>query len=233
MGRGRHLVESLQSQGSLPAGRVFGLRLRGFDWTGSHCLVESSSTVILACGGLVTSGRPGDGLLPELVPGPPLPVLPGARQGHGAPSCAGDRRAKRCSTRKWTYRAALEGGLRGPGHRDLPAGSNEAGFLAQILNGGTDGACEIAVSILMLDVLMCRNGCLGHCLWGLQRWGLAALNVDPEELLGGGVVAQSWTVARQTPLSMRFPRHEYWSGLSFLPPGNIPNPAIKLMSPAL
>ena len=165
------------------------------------------------------------------VPHSPSSLVPG--RGMVRPPVAGDRRAKRCSTRKWTYRAALEGGLRGPGHRDLPAGSDEAAFLAQILNGGTDGACEIAVSILMLDVLMCRNGCLGHCLWGLQRWGLAALNVDPEELLGGAVVAQSWTVARQTPLSMRFPRHEYWSGLPFLPPGNIPNPAIKLMSPAL
>ena len=38
---------------------------------------------------------------------------------------------------------------------------------------------------------------------------------------GGGVVAQScptlatpWALARQAPLSMRFPRQEYWSGLS-------------------
>ena len=30
-----------------------------------------------------------------------------------------------------------------------------------------------------------------------------------------------WTVARQAPLSMRFPRQEYWRGLSFPPPGNL------------
>ena len=37
----------------------------------------------------------------------------------------------------------------------------------------------------------------------------------------------------QAPLSMGFPRQEYWSGLSFLSPGDLPNPGIKLVSPAL
>ena len=39
-----------------------------------------------------------------------------------------------------------------------------------------------------------------------------------------------WTVASQAPLSMRFPRQEYWSGLPFPPPGDLPYPGIKLMS---
>ena len=43
----------------------------------------------------------------------------------------------------------------------------------------------------------------------------------------------SWTIAFQTPLSRRFSRQEYWSGLPFSPPGNLPNPGIKPMSPAL
>ena len=45
-----------------------------------------------------------------------------------------------------------------------------------------------------------------------------------------------WTVACQTPLSMGFSRQEYWSGFSFPPPGDLPDPGIKpmsLMSPAL
>ena len=42
-----------------------------------------------------------------------------------------------------------------------------------------------------------------------------------------------WTVARQTLLSMKFSRQEYWSGLSFPSPGNLPNPGIKPGSPAL
>ena len=32
------------------------------------------------------------------------------------------------------------------------------------------------------------------------------------------------TVAHQAPVSMRFPRQEYWSGLPFPPPGDLPNP---------
>ena len=43
----------------------------------------------------------------------------------------------------------------------------------------------------------------------------------------------SWTVTRQAPLSVRFPRQEYWSGLPFPSPGDLPNPGIELMSPAL
>ena len=42
-----------------------------------------------------------------------------------------------------------------------------------------------------------------------------------------------WTVACQTSLSMRFPRQEYWSGLSFHSPGDLLGPGIKSRSPAL
>ena len=42
-----------------------------------------------------------------------------------------------------------------------------------------------------------------------------------------------WTVARQAPLSMGFTRQEYWSGLSYPPPGALPHPGIKPVSPAL
>ena len=36
--------------------------------------------------------------------------------------------------------------------------------------------------------------------------------------------ATPWTVARQAPLSMEFPRQEYWSGLPFPSPGDLPRP---------
>ena len=42
-----------------------------------------------------------------------------------------------------------------------------------------------------------------------------------------------WTVAHQAPLAMGFSRQEYWSGLQFLPPGDLPRPEIKPRSPAL
>ena len=46
-----------------------------------------------------------------------------------------------------------------------------------------------------------------------------------------------WSVAQQAPLSIGFPREEYWRQLPFPPPGdlpnpgNLPNPGIELMSP--
>ena len=45
-----------------------------------------------------------------------------------------------------------------------------------------------------------------------------------------------WTVAHQAPLSIGFSRQEYWSGLPFPTPGDLPDPGIKptsLRSPAL
>ena len=42
-----------------------------------------------------------------------------------------------------------------------------------------------------------------------------------------------WTAAHQTPLSMEFSRQEYWNGLTFLSPGDLPDPGIERGSPAL
>ena len=40
-----------------------------------------------------------------------------------------------------------------------------------------------------------------------------------------------WTVANQAPLSMEFPRQEYWSGLPFHSPGELPDPGTEPTSP--
>ena len=68
----------------------------------------------------------------------------------------------------------------------------------------------------------------------------SAYNGTVSHLLSTYCVAQSlsriqlfatpWTVARQAPLSMGFPRQEYWSGLPCPPPGIEP---VSLVSPAL
>ena len=42
--------------------------------------------------------------------------------------------------------------------------------------------------------------------------------------------ATPWTIALESPLSMGFPRQEYWSGLPFPPLGDLPNPGIEPMS---
>ena len=41
-----------------------------------------------------------------------------------------------------------------------------------------------------------------------------------------------WTVAGQAPLSVAFPRQEYWSGLPFPSPGDLPAPGLDPVSPA-
>ena len=43
----------------------------------------------------------------------------------------------------------------------------------------------------------------------------------------------AWTVAHQAPLSMGFSRQEYWSGLPFPSPGDLPDTGIEPGSPAL
>ena len=45
--------------------------------------------------------------------------------------------------------------------------------------------------------------------------------------------ATPWTIAHQAPPSMGFSRQEYWSGLPFPSPGDLPDPGIKPRSPAL
>ena len=62
-------------------------------------------------------------------------------------------------------------------------------------------------------------------------WGLIVLQFGG----GGGLVTNlcsalvtPWTIAHQAPLSMGFSRQEYWSGLPFPSPGDLPNPGIKL-----
>ena len=50
-------------------------------------------------------------------------------------------------------------------------------------------------------------------------------------LSGVRLFATPWTVAHQAPLSMKFSRQEYWSGLPFPPPGGLPDPGIEPASP--
>ena len=57
---------------------------------------------------------------------------------------------------------------------------------------------------------------------------------------GGGFITKScptlvtwWTVAHQTPLSMGFSRQEYWNGLPFYSPGDLPNLGIEPGAPIL
>ena len=59
------------------------------------------------------------------------------------------------------------------------------------------------------------------------------LKVKVKSLSRVQLFATPWTVAHQAPPSMEFSRQEYWSGLPFPSPGDLPNPGIEPGSPAL
>ena len=80
------------------------------------------------------------------------------------------------------------------------------------------------------------------CVWN-PSFHLMSLSISPESsacvLSHLGCVqlfATPWTVAQKAPLSMEFSRQEFWSGLPFLPLGDLPDPGLEpesLTIPAL
>ena len=116
------------------------------------------------------------------------------------------------------------------------------------LRNGIDGSC---IQGMMMSCLARPHG--GQCLPGvppLQVWSpaLQFSSVAPGHLVFimfqvqlhvcMCLLAEScrivilWTTARQAPLSMGFSRQEYWSGLPFPSPGDLPDPGINAASPA-
>ena len=59
------------------------------------------------------------------------------------------------------------------------------------------------------------------------------MNVKVKSLSCVRLFATPCTVAHQAPPSMEFSRQEYWSGLPFPSPGDLPNPGIEPRSPPL
>ena len=59
------------------------------------------------------------------------------------------------------------------------------------------------------------------------------VNKHPSRFQGVWLFVSPWTVAHQAPLSMGFSRQEYWSALPGPPPGDLPDPGIEPVSPAL
>jgi len=71
-----------------------------------------------------------------------------------------------------------------------------------------------------------------HCLPEFDRWAIG-LKVKVKSLSRVRLFATPWTVAYQASPSMGFSRQEYWSGLPFPSPGDLPNPGIEPRSPTL
>ena len=72
-------------------------------------------------------------------------------------------------------------------------------------------------------VLLCP-GPLGHPVY-VSMYVICSVVSD--------CIVTPWTVAHQAPLSMEFSRPEYWSGLPFPFPGDLPFPGVEPRSPAL
>ena len=74
---------------------------------------------------------------------------------------------------------------------------------------------------------------VGGLLMGTKWSAIGSLKVKVKSLSHVQLFATPWIVAYQVPLSMGFPRQEYWSGLPFPSPGELPDPGIEPESPAL
>ena len=75
--------------------------------------------------------------------------------------------------------------------------------------------------------------CLGNLMDGGAWWNTALCCVCQVASVVSDSFVTPGTVACQVPVSMGFPRQEYWSGLPFSSPRDLPNAGIKPMSPAL
>ena len=82
------------------------------------------------------------------------------------------------------------------------------------------------ITALLLQVFMPINAYEEESKRGYPR-GLQCI-MSPEEKR-----KKSLDWANQAPLSMVFSRQEYWNGLPFLTPGDLPHPGIEPVSPAL
>ena len=90
------------------------------------------------------------------------------------------------------------------------------------------------ICVLHLSTLLAYQ-VLGHsfCFCCRRSKGTSQLLLLFSHLVVSNFCLTPSTVAHQAPLSMGFPRQEYWSGQPFPSPSNHPDPGIKLRSPAL
>ena len=101
---------------------------------------------------------------------------------------------------------------------------NLKGNQSSIFIGRTDAEAETPI-LSPFDV---ESWLIGKDPDAGKDWGQEEKGVTEDEMVGWH--HWHWTGASQAPLSMEFSRQEYWSGLPFPFPGNLPNPGIKSTS---
>ena len=73
---------------------------------------------------------------------------------------------------------------------------------------------------------------LQHSAFFIVQLSYLHMKVKVKSLSHIRLFATPWTLAYQAPPSMGFSRQEYWSGLPFPSPGDLPDPGIEPRSPA-
>ena len=75
------------------------------------------------------------------------------------------------------------------------------------------------------------HACISVCIY-VYRYVCVCMCMHAQPLKSCQICfAMPWTVAHQAPLSMKFSRQEYWSGLPFSPSGDLPRPGIEPVVP--
>ena len=92
-----------------------------------------------------------------------------------------------------------------------------------------DASSILSLTVMTKNVSRCCQRSYGsqNCPW----WRATRLEVS-EVVQSCATLCNPWTVAHQAPLSMELPRQQYWSGLPFPFPGDLPVLGIEPRSPA-
>ena len=119
----------------------------------------------------------------------------------------------------------------------ISVGLNDADR-AQVLSQQVDGAHGFRFDqtghLFQTRVTMWSNALGTECYWCLFLiFCMRAHLLEVKLFSHVRLFASPWTVGYQDPQSMEFSRQEYWSGLPFPSPGDLPDPGIEPGSPAL
>ena len=89
------------------------------------------------------------------------------------------------------------------------------------------------VIILPTKVRLVKAMVFPVVMYGCESWTVKKVESESEVAQWCLTLCDPWTAAHQTPPSMGFSRQEYWSGLPFPSPGDLPDPGIEPRSPTL
>ena len=95
---------------------------------------------------------------------------------------------------------------------------------------GAEFPCCLLVSALLASPCVYPEVCWTLYLW--EQW-LIIIAVIKTAFSRVWLFAAPWAIAHQAPLSLKFSKQEYWSGLPFPTPGDRPDPGMEPTSPAL